>query len=400
LILAVVSHAYPGDAIFDGIRAFLAQHGEWELLKSARGFTHRPEHLYFVDADAYVVFAGLSPEQRNVLSGKGKPIVCIGPSTDFPYVHTDMNAVGALAAEHLLAVGYRHFAHLLADGSTVKTVAFDRRIVQAERPLSVLDIHRTSVFREWPAYREKLAAWLRKLRKPVGIFCESDFRAIPVVRVCLELGISIPHHVGVVGVEDLRNEPDLLPISLTSVRNNGYAIGFESVGILDTLVHGRPAVSVLVPPAGIDARRSTDVSMTPDPVVTRCLRILRTRMSEGLRVADMAKEVRLTPRMLQIRFLKAIGHTPHREIDLSRLATARQLLSTTQMTVTQIAQHCGCSDVRGLCVMFKRNTGMTPSQYRAESARSSPASGRTLIQPPCPIGNTSPRTLRRSSAGS
>lgn len=375
--LAVVSHGYPGDAIFEGIRAFLEQHGEWQLLASARGFTHRPEHVAFIEADGYVVFALLSPDQRDALLARHGRVVCIGISKDFPYVHTDMSVVGVLAADHLIAAGYPNLARLCADApvDNPAAAAFDRRAAEAGRPLSVLDVHDLSVFSQWPAYRGKLAAWLRNVEKPVGIFCETDFRAIPVVRLCMELGIDVPHNVGVVGTEDTRYEPDLLPISLTSVRTNMRELGFQCVNILDALAHGKPAGSVLVPPAGIDARRSTDVSLASDPVVTRCLALLRARMGDGLRVADLAREVRITPRMLQIRFLKAVGHTPHREIELSRVAAARQLLSGTDLTVTQIAQRCGCSDVRGLCVMFKRNTGLRPSQYREESRRPRPLTG-------------------------
>lgn len=370
LHLAVIAHSYPGDAIFDGIRSGLERHAGWQLLKSARGFTHRPEHLPSVEADGYIVFASLSPEQRDSLLGKGRPVVGIGPSPDYAYVHTDMAAVGVLAAEHLIAAGYRSLGRLCADlpAEGPAAAAFDKRVARVGLPLSVLDIHTISVFSQWFVYRERLATWLQKVEKPIGIFCESDFRAIPIVRLCLELGIAVPHNVGVVGVEDLRHEPDLLPISLTSVRVNGLDIGRHCVRILDTLSRGGKAASVLVPPAGVDARPSTDILSASDPIVGKCLRILRSRMSDGLRVADLAREANISSRMLQIRFLKSLGRTPHQEIELSRLAAARRLLAETDMTVTQIAAHCGFSDVRALCVMFKRNTGLTPSQYR-ETAR-------------------------------
>lgn len=374
LRLAVIAQSYPGDAIFDGIRAGLEQHACWQLMKSARGFTHRPEHVSFVDADGFIVFLGaFFQDQRNALLGKGRPLVGIGPSTDYPYVHTDMAAVGVLAAEHLIAAGYRNFGRLCADESDGRAAAaFDGRVALAGRSPSVLDVRAISVFSQWPAYRERLAAWLRKLPKPIGIFCDSDFRAIPVVRTCLELDIAVPHNVGVVGTEDLRREPDLLPISLTSVRVNGLDIGRHCVHILDTLSRGGKAASVLVPPAGVDARMSTDILSASDPIVGKCLSILHSRMSAGLRVADLAREANISSRMLQIRFLKSLGRTPHQEIELSRLAAARRLLAETDMTVTQIAAHCGCSDARALCVMFKRNTGLTPSQYRENSRQPRP----------------------------
>lgn len=43
---------------------------------------------------------------------------------------------------------------------------------------------------------------------------------------------------------------------------------------------------------------------------------------------------------------------------------ARTLLSSTKLTVGDIASRLGFSDAAGFCKFFKRNTGRTPLSYR------------------------------------
>ena len=57
--------------------------------------------------------------------------------------------------------------------------------------------------------------------------------------------------------------------------------------------------------------------------------------------------------------------TPSRYLTLLKIAYARQLLHTDNLTVSQIAQMCGYNDVYYFSNSFKRETGITPSAYRA-----------------------------------
>ena len=49
---------------------------------------------------------------------------------------------------------------------------------------------------------------------------------------------------------------------------------------------------------------------------------------------------------------------------LCRVAATRELLETTDLSITDICAHVGFADMSSLARYFKREIGCTPSQYR------------------------------------
>lgn len=64
-------------------------------------------------------------------------------------------------------------------------------------------------------------------------------------------------------------------------------------------------------------------------------------------------------------FKKETGFTPHEYIIHTRILTAKYLLKNTQMPIKDICFNTGFSCESVFCSSFKRQTGMTPAQYRA-----------------------------------
>ena len=62
-------------------------------------------------------------------------------------------------------------------------------------------------------------------------------------------------------------------------------------------------------------------------------------------------------------FLAKYGMTPKQYILNFRMQKAKQLLTSTHLTVTEIAEACGFSSLYHFCRIFKEKTGMTPTQY-------------------------------------
>ena len=64
----------------------------------------------------------------------------------------------------------------------------------------------------------------------------------------------------------------------------------------------------------------------------------------------------------------ACFHTPPKQYILDlRLRKAKQLLTDTPQTVTQVAEACGFSSLYYFCKIFKERTGLTPSQFAAQN---------------------------------
>ena len=72
----------------------------------------------------------------------------------------------------------------------------------------------------------------------------------------------------------------------------------------------------------------------------------------------------LPQRTLERRFLAAIGHGIRDELCLCRLDRARRLLTDTGMSMKEVAFAAGFRSARQMGRVFRRLSGMSPSQYR------------------------------------
>lgn len=65
------------------------------------------------------------------------------------------------------------------------------------------------------------------------------------------------------------------------------------------------------------------------------------------------------------RKIKAItGYTTTEFILFTRIAMAKRLLDTADLTITELAMKCGMDNASYFCTLFKKSTGMTPMQYK------------------------------------
>jgi LacI family transcriptional regulator len=65
-----------------------------------------------------------------------------------------------------------------------------------------------------------------------------------------------------------------------------------------------------------------------------------------------------------------VDRSPHDEITRSRLARVKVLLRDTNRSVRQIAEDAGFEHSEYLMVQFKRETGLTPTEWRHQPENS------------------------------
>lgn len=85
--------------------------------------------------------------------------------------------------------------------------------------------------------------------------------------------------------------------------------------------------------------------------------------------ADLCRISGLSSRSLLRRFKAATGDTPRNYLQLLRIEAARELLETTKDSVDLITQRVGYEDVSSFTRLFKRLTGLPPSEYRSRFGR-------------------------------
>lgn len=101
------------------------------------------------------------------------------------------------------------------------------------------------------------------------------------------------------------------------------------------------------------------------PAVAQVRDLLDRDYRRGWTLAELAAAVGLSPTYLAGLFARDVGQPPHRYLTERRLARARQLLRTSDLSTTAIALEVGLGSGQHLARLFRRHTGTTPSAYRA-----------------------------------
>ena len=103
--------------------------------------------------------------------------------------------------------------------------------------------------------------------------------------------------------------------------------------------------------------------------LTALLDWLPAHIAEDLAVGDLAKQAGMSLRTFQRRFRDATGTAPGDWLVRQRVARARHLAETTDLTVEQIATRSGFGAVETLRHHFRRLVGTTPTGYRRTFTR-------------------------------
>jgi AraC family transcriptional regulator len=100
--------------------------------------------------------------------------------------------------------------------------------------------------------------------------------------------------------------------------------------------------------------------------LARATEALSDRLNEEPSLDEIAALVRLSKFHFLRAFRMSTGLPPHRYLMNLRVARARQLLETTDLSVTEIAGEVGYDDPGYLARLFRRRFGTTPARYRRE----------------------------------
>jgi LacI family transcriptional regulator, galactose operon repressor len=276
--------------------------------------------------------------------------------------------VGRLAAAHLLSLGLPHVAFFGTRShyySLLREQGFTQAVAAAGLSCHVFLNGHPNGAHEIGA-DPPLEDWVRRLPKPIGILASTDSRALDLLAVCRKLEIDVPGSVAVLGVDNDDVFCELANPPLSSIALATQRIGYEAARMLDRLMAGETPAQrqLLVPPAGVVPRRSSDIPSILDADVAAAVRYISLHVQDDLQVADVLREVPLSRRSLEQRFLKALGRTPAAEIRRAQVEVAKQMLAETDEPMARVALAAGFSNAKQLGASFHHETGTTPTVYR------------------------------------
>jgi len=377
--------------MLSGILRYVQQHGPWELhiiedregeqkLRQTRawggtgiiGYVHNRSH-----ADAVLA--------------SGVPAVIVDPLKEFlvhrhplsklSRVACDSREIGRVGADYFLERRYTNFAFVgeINDihWSHDRAEAFAARAAERGFACHVYPALTAREKNDFGVEQKRLCAWLKALPKPVAILAAWDVRGRQVLDACLKAGVSVPQEAAVLSVDNDEILCETTHPPMSSIQMGPEEACYRGAQVLDRLMrHGEPARQHIITYGAVRVvtRRSTEAIRIPDPLVVKALEFIWLNIGAPLSVADVARHLNVSRRLLEMHARKALGRTVHDEILRVRLERVQFLLRDTRLTVNEIADTCGFAGPSHLGRRFQDAFHLTPTAFRAATRRDRDAS--------------------------
>lgn len=367
-----------GRDVIAGVHRYSREKVGWQLFVEPRGVEQRRWLPTAWKGDGVIARVGFIELAKKLRSLK-LPVVNVSgitlPKVDFPRVLSDQVAAANLAAEHLLARGFRHFGYFSLLG--LEYVAeHQQAFVDALR----LSGHGCEVFSvsphlgaepDWNLDLKRLGKWLKAIPKPMAVFTWNSSSARELIYACMQSGLAVPEEVAVLSGSDDDLFCEVTPVQISAVKLDSEQIGYRAAAELDAMMHhpgATPPAEVLIPPQGVAERRSTDTLAVDDACMVKALRFIRENPARLMNVNDVARQAGLCRRALELRFQNLLGRSPASEIRRVRIAHAINLLQRTNLSVATVAERSGFSSPEYMASVFRNQLSTTPLHYRKQDA--------------------------------
>lgn len=373
--VCVLLGQFSGDTpLLQGISAYSREHGPWHLeLRVAAGQIGASVYGYG-NFDGMVAAGVHNTEQ--IMRAVPWPVVSADSAparANVPSVSIDDRAIGRMAGEYLVSCGYRRFAYYgVQEGiwSYERFAGFRSAISKKQALLVPNTIGGGSQWPSWlqasdPAYASQFVA---NLIPPTAVFACNDIMARHVANACVARDMHVPGQIAILGVDNDLAFCESDDLTLSSIDRDMQRVGYEAAAMLRQLIAGKKPnhLQLLVRPRGVVARRSTDPAAFEDAEIAAAVRYIRTNACAGIDVPSICRTIPISRRELERRFRAATGHSPGEEIRRVRMDCARELLTTTNLPMSEICIRCGYEYLPSFSSAFHREVGMTPTQYRVK----------------------------------
>ncbi len=277
-------------------------------------------------------------------------------------ITSDDTMVGVMAANFLLERGFESFGFLrrkeTSRFASERGKGFSETVAAAGFNAETISIGNGG--------DEEVERWLSKLPRPLAVLGATDRLASIVIEACWRLGLKVPEEVSVLGIGNSEQLCELCSPTLSSVDLDMERRGYEAAEYLDRFFQGEsvPNRSKLIQPAHVVERRSTHTFAFEDADVVAALRFIHAHAPESIKVTDVVKSTGISRRSLEGRFNKLIGRTIHDEIWKAHFDLAKRLLSSSDLSLQNVAERSGFRTSSALVNLFRQRYGQTPKEYR------------------------------------
>jgi LacI family transcriptional regulator len=371
-----------GRRVLAGVARYLRSHHRWSVFLEQHELGAPPPSWLTSSRWNGILSRPTDHAMADLFRRMNVPVVDLNDlhqDLNLPWVGSDHAAIGRMGAAHLLERGFRQFAFCGFSNELWAKQRLEGFRSEVENKNACVSVYETS-WRgpntiRWDKDIEQIAEWVERLAKPVGIMACNDVRGLHVLDACDRSSVLVPEEAAVVGVDNEEILCELCNPPLSSVAPNPERIGYEAAELLDLLMAGesQPQRRITIDPVRVFARQSTDVMAVSDWAVASATRYMREQALHGCKVSDVLRKIKLSRSALEKRFRKCLNRSPKEEIRRIQIGRIQQLLVETDFTLEHIAELSGFEHPEYMSVLFKRETGQTPGQYRKQLGVSAPS---------------------------
>jgi LacI family transcriptional regulator len=370
ILLLETSREY-GRQLQFGITKYSFFNGPWTFYREPGGRDRTLPRLKDWGANGIIAHVKDAAGARKIVSA-GIPTIVKGFQIEgCPLIATDNQAIGVMAAEHLIDHCFRRFAYCGYTDlywSIERGQAFSQRIQQEPFEFFRYEPPRIKARQRWDQELDTMAKWLKSLPKPVGVMACVDDRSQHILHACKMAGLDVPTEVAIVGVDNDELVCRLANPQLSSIALGAERAGYEAAELLDRLMAGDKMddAIILTQPTHVVTRQSTDVMAMDDQMVAKALQYIRRHATGPIQVADVIDAVPLSKRAMQKRFQAVLGRTILDEIRHVRVELCSKMLTETDLPIAQIALACGFPGIDHVSRSFRKIKHMSPLAYRKQ----------------------------------
>lgn len=361
-------------AIARGVGEYIRSHTGWVVLMDPMTEATL-EGLQYWAPDGIITSIHL-PAINDIATLTDVPMVGFGSYSEeqdghlrFPIVTSNQEEIGRMAARYFITKGMRHFAFCGGDESALwcqqRRDGFREELQKNGHSCDIYEPDFSSPAHMPDAIRS-LGTWLESLPKPTGVFVFFDGWARWVLDACVIQHLQVPQQVSVLGVDNDRWLCELSQPRLSSIDPNVMTAGYTAADILDRLMKGDTACPKLtfIDPSKVEERDSSNYLGFDDPEVAFAMRYIKEHACDPISPTDVLKVTGMSNSTAYRKFIKSIGRSIHSEIQRIQMDRVKELLTSTNLNVTSVAQQAGFENIRYLTKVFRDATDLTPTEYR------------------------------------
>lgn len=287
------------------------------------------------------------------------------------FVDADSNEIGRLGANYLSGQGnYTTFGFIGLDEpfhwSQTRSQSFRQTLAGKGVECSVLNVRRSAMHEDDTL--RAMCEWAAGLHRPAAVMAASDELARQFVEAIAARGLGSPNDIAVLGVDNEWIFCTHMQPTLSSIQPDFERAGFLAAECLDRMMRsggtGRNGIRITCPVKTIVGRESTAPSNTAGLMIRRAEEFIHDHPSSVTCVGDVARHLKVSRRLLDLRFRAITGKTVLSAIQDEQLNRVRDLLRTTSLSITEISSRCNFRSENHLKSLFKKTYGITMRDFR------------------------------------